>query len=159
MVPVDIDIDLPNLAAQWAMGNLSTLLRRARHACGPVRADLTDEIALGLILSQALYNLNLAAVAEAQRIEANEVMAAAFEQVDYIIAATNPGPAFAAECDDLEPAATFLDTAKACPAAQLAFRGRHGCACAWSTGRSRSWRTRWSTWWSTRCPTWSPWAV
>ena len=60
-------------------------------------AELTDEIALGLILAQATYNLNLAAVAEAHRLEANEVMASAFDEVDYIICATNPDVAFAAD--------------------------------------------------------------
>ena len=126
MVPVDLDIQLPNLAAQWAMGNLSTLLPELGSLWPSRAADLTDEVALGLILSQALYNLDVAAVAEAQRVEANQVMAAAFEQVDYIVAATNPGPAFAAEASTSSPSTTFLDTAKASPAAKLAFRGVMG---------------------------------
>lgn len=126
MVPVDLDIQLPNLAAQWAMGNLSTLLPELGSLWPSRAADLTDEVALGLILSQALYNLDVAAVAEAQRVEANKVMAAAFEQVDYIVAATNPGPAFAAESTTSSPSTTFLDTAKASPAAKLVFRGVMG---------------------------------
>jgi aspartyl-tRNA(Asn)/glutamyl-tRNA(Gln) amidotransferase subunit A len=90
----------------------------------PSRADdLTDEIALGVRLSESLYNLHIAAVAEAQRIEAYEAMAAAFDQVDYIISATNPGPAFPAEATTSSPTDTFLDTAKASPVAKAAFRG------------------------------------
>jgi Asp-tRNA(Asn)/Glu-tRNA(Gln) amidotransferase A subunit family amidase len=123
MVEVDITLELPNLAAQWAMGNLSTLLVELGDrwpACAP---DLTDEIALGVMLAQAMYNLNLAAVAEGQRIEANAAMAGAFDQVDYIISATNPGPAFAAEATTSSPTSNFLDTAKANPVARGAFRG------------------------------------
>jgi len=126
MVPVEIEIDLPNLAAQWAMGNLSTLLAELGTLWPRRAADFTDEIALGLLMSQSLYNLNIAAVAEAQRIEANKVMAAAFEQVDYVIAATNPGPAFPAESVTSAQTETFLDKAKASPAARTAFRGVMG---------------------------------
>ena len=123
MEPVDLRLDLPNLAAQWAMGNLSTLLAELDELWPACAADLTDEIALGLILAQTTYNLNLAAVAEAQRLQANEAMASAFEQVDYIICATNPGPAFAADAATSSPTATFLDSAKSSTAARGAFRG------------------------------------
>ncbi len=75
------------------------------------------------MLAQAMYNLNLAAVAEGQRLEANAAMAGAFGKVDYIISATNPGPAFAAEAATSSPTDTFLDTAKANPVARAAFRG------------------------------------
>ncbi len=127
MVEVDVQIELPNLAAQWAFGNLSTLLAELGPrwpSCAPL---LTDEIAIGLQLAQSLYNLNLAAVAEQQRLEANAAMAAAFDQVDFIIAATNPGPAFpGAEATMSSPSATFVDQAKANDMARLAFRGVMG---------------------------------
>ncbi len=123
MVEVDIDLRLPNLAAQWAMGNLSTLLVELGPLWPACAKEMTDEVALGTILAESLYNLNLAAVAEGQRVQANEAMAGAFEQVDYIISATNPGPAFAADATTSSPTETFLDRAKASPAARIAFRG------------------------------------
>ncbi len=123
MVEVEITLDLPNLAAQWAMGNLSTLLAELGDRWPRCAADLTDEIALGVLLAQSTYNLHLAAVAEAQRLEANEVMASAFEDVDFIISATNPGPAFAADAATSSPTSTFLDTAKSSTAARAGFRG------------------------------------
>jgi aspartyl-tRNA(Asn)/glutamyl-tRNA(Gln) amidotransferase subunit A len=123
MIEVEIDLQLPNLAAQWAMGNLSTLLAELGNRWPRCAPDLTDEIALGLILAQSLYNLHLASVAEAQRVQANEAMASAFEKVDYIISATNPGPAFAAEATTSSPTETFIDVAKASPAARSLFRG------------------------------------
>src|SRR5690606_14452208 len=61
MVEVDITLELPNLAAQWAMGNLSTLLAELGPLWPRCLPDLTDEIALVTILAQSLYNLNLAA--------------------------------------------------------------------------------------------------
>jgi len=97
MVEVDLRVEPPNLAAQWMMGNLATLLAELGANWPSCAADLTEEVAIGLRLSQSLYNLNTAAVAEELRIQANEAMAAAFESVDFIVAATNPGPAFAAE--------------------------------------------------------------
>ena len=97
MVEVDLRVEPPNLAAQWAMGNLATLLADLGDRWPACSDDLTDEMAVGLHLAEAMYNLRTAAAAEELRVQANEVMARAFEQVDLVIAATNPGPAFAAE--------------------------------------------------------------
>jgi Asp-tRNA(Asn)/Glu-tRNA(Gln) amidotransferase A subunit family amidase len=122
MVEVDLEIRLPNLAAQWAMGNLSTLLADLGPRWPGCFDDLTDEIAIGFVLAQSLYNLHLAAVAEGQRLEANEAMASAFEKVDYIVSATNPGPAFAANATNSSPSDTFVDQFMARPAGLKAFR-------------------------------------
>ena len=97
MVEVDLRVAPPNLAAQWAMGNLATLLADLDDKWPACSDDLTDEMAVGLHLAEAMYNLRTAAAAEELRIQANEVMARAFDEVDLIIAATNPGPAFPAD--------------------------------------------------------------
>jgi len=123
VVEVDVRLDLPNLAAQWAMGNLSTLLAELGDLWPRCAPELTDEIALGAILAQSLYNLHLAAVAEQHRLEANAAMAGAFERVDFVISATNPGPAFPADWTTSSPTATFFDQAKASPKARATFRG------------------------------------
>jgi aspartyl-tRNA(Asn)/glutamyl-tRNA(Gln) amidotransferase subunit A len=122
MVEVELSLELPNLAAQWAMGNLATLLAELGPLWPGCMDDLTDEIALGAILASSLYNLELAAVAEEQRLQANLAMAAAFEQVDYLIAATNPGPAFPAEATTSSPTTTFIDEAKRSRPARAVFR-------------------------------------
>jgi aspartyl-tRNA(Asn)/glutamyl-tRNA(Gln) amidotransferase subunit A len=109
MVEVDLDISPPNLAAQWMMGNLATLLADLGDAWPGCSGDLTDEVAVGLHLAEAMYNLRTAAVAEELRIQANEVMARAFEQVDLVIAATNPGPAFAADAVTSAAQAPIVD--------------------------------------------------
>jgi Asp-tRNA(Asn)/Glu-tRNA(Gln) amidotransferase A subunit family amidase len=126
MVQVDHPIELPNLAAQWMMGNLATLLADLGDRWPACASDLTDEIAIGLLLAQSMYNLHTAAVAEHQRILASEAMAAAFADVDFVIAATNPGPAFAADSPMSSPSTSFIDSAKANRAARIGFRAAMG---------------------------------
>jgi len=123
MVEVDLELHLPNLAAQWMMGNLSTLLAELGGRWPRCAPDLTDEVAVGLLLAQSMYNLHTAAVAEAQRLDAYAAMAGAFAQVDFVIAATNPGPAFAADAAMSSPSDSFVDWAKTNDVARLAFRG------------------------------------
>jgi Asp-tRNA(Asn)/Glu-tRNA(Gln) amidotransferase A subunit family amidase len=122
MVEVDIPVEPPNIAAQWMMGNMATLLADLGPNWPRCAGDLTDEIAIGVRLSQSLYNLDTAAAAEELRIEANEAMAAAFEQVDFIVAATNPGPAFRADAATSSDADSFVDWAKTSTAAGYGLR-------------------------------------
>ena len=123
MIEVDITVTPPNLAAQWMMGNLATLLGELGSAWPHRSGELTDEVAIGLFLAQSLYNLNTAAAAEELRIQANEAMAAAFDEVDFIVAATNPGPAFAATASTSAEDAGIIDWAKSNDIAKYAFRG------------------------------------
>jgi Asp-tRNA(Asn)/Glu-tRNA(Gln) amidotransferase A subunit family amidase len=116
----------PNLAAQWAMGNLATLLADLEDRWPACSDELTDEIAVGLHLAESVYNLRTAAVAEELRIQANEAMAEAFEQVDLIIAATNPGPAFPAEAATSNPQAPIIERVFGGGPARYAVRGALG---------------------------------
>jgi len=109
MVEVDVRIEPPNLALEWVMGNLATLLADLGPRWPRCATDLTDEVAFALRLSQTFYNLNTAAAAEALRIQANEAMAAAFDQADFVIAATNPGPAFPADSAMSAPQTKLAD--------------------------------------------------
>src|SRR6185503_20717114 len=54
--------------------------------------------------------------------EANEGMARAFEKVDFIVAATNPGPAFPADAPMSNPSSSFIDWAKSNNYAMKGFR-------------------------------------
>jgi aspartyl-tRNA(Asn)/glutamyl-tRNA(Gln) amidotransferase subunit A len=126
MVQVDVDVRLPNLAAQWAMGNVATLLADLGDKWPGCASELTDEVAFGLQLSQSMYGLHTAAAAERLRIEANEAMARAFEQVDFIIAATNPGPAFPADQTTSAQQRPIVDRLLSSAAGQYGFRGVMG---------------------------------
>jgi aspartyl-tRNA(Asn)/glutamyl-tRNA(Gln) amidotransferase subunit A len=123
MVEVDLDVRPPNLTAQWMMGNLATLRADLGSRWPGCAGELTDEIALSVPLAQALYNLDTAAVAEELRIAANEAMARAFEEADFVIAATNPGPAFAADATTSATERTFIDVLTASEPARVAARG------------------------------------
>jgi aspartyl-tRNA(Asn)/glutamyl-tRNA(Gln) amidotransferase subunit A len=123
MVQVDLRIDIPNLALQWMMGNLATLLAELGDRWPGCADELTTEVAFGLRLSQTFYNLNTAAAAEALRVEANEALAAAFDAVDFVMAATNPGPAFPADALTSAPQSGIADWALSTRAGALALRG------------------------------------
>lgn len=94
---VDVPVKLPGLGVEWAMANLSQLLRELEGHYPDCEDDLTMEIAFGLRLASDVYNLEMAARVEEQRTEANETMADLFEQVDFVIAATNPDVAYPAD--------------------------------------------------------------
>ncbi len=126
MKRVEVALELPNLAAQWMMGNLATLLPELADnwpKCAPL---LTEEIALGLFLSKSLYNLDTAAKAEEQRVQANEAMAAAFEQCDLIVCSTNPGPAFNAQWHTSSPEPPIVHAIKSSSWGRGALRGLLG---------------------------------
>lgn len=125
MVRVDLSIELPNLAAAWMMGNLAGLLATLGDRWPACAGDLTQEIAIGLIMSRGMYNLDLAAKAELQRVELNTAMADAFEKVDLVVTATNPGPAFPAEHTTSNPA-PVIDTLMGKAPTRLALRAALG---------------------------------
>ncbi len=122
MVIVNHKVDLPRFTAQWMMGNNATLVAELDDLWPGCRGDLTDEIQVGMFLSQSLYNIRTAAAAEALRVEANEVFAEAYEVADLIICATNPGPAFAADATMSNPESSFIDAAKSSAVAGFALR-------------------------------------
>jgi Asp-tRNA(Asn)/Glu-tRNA(Gln) amidotransferase A subunit family amidase len=123
MVEVDLRIELPNMAAQWMMGNMSTLLVDLGDRWPGCASDMTPDVALGVYMAQSLYNLQTAAVAESLRVQLDDAMARVFDQVDFVIAATNPGPAFPAEAEQSSREESFIDWAKSSTAALYAFRG------------------------------------
>ncbi len=122
MVVVDRKVEPPNLALQWMMGNLATLAADLGTRWPRCATDLTDEVEFGLRLSESLYNLHTAAAAEELRIQANETMAAAFDDVDFIIAATNPGPAFPAAAVMSNEQSRFVEWAGNSAVAKWGFR-------------------------------------
>ena len=94
---VDVPVKLPGLGTEWAVANLATLLADLGDRWPDCKDDLTVEIAFGMEFAGQLMNLETAAQVELNRIEANEAMAAVFDEVDFVIAATNPDIACPAE--------------------------------------------------------------
>jgi aspartyl-tRNA(Asn)/glutamyl-tRNA(Gln) amidotransferase subunit A len=94
---VDVPVTMPGLGYEWALSNLSQLQRTLGDRWPDCKDDLTLEIAFGLHLANEQFDLPMMAKVEEARTEANERMAEVFDQVDFVIAATNPDVAFAAD--------------------------------------------------------------
>ena len=78
-------------------------------------------------------------------LQANEAMAAAFDEVDFVIAATNPGPAFPADAPTSNPQ-EGVDRRRRCPERSGATRSAaRSPRCAVAASRSRACRRRSST--------------
>jgi aspartyl-tRNA(Asn)/glutamyl-tRNA(Gln) amidotransferase subunit A len=95
---VDLPVKLPGLGFEWAMANMCQLRRAIADRWPDCRDDLTLEIAFGMTVAEQQVDLDVLAAAETARTEANETMAALFDEVDFVIAATNPDVAFEADC-------------------------------------------------------------
>ena len=94
---VDLDVKFPGLGFEWALGNLASLYAELRDVWPDCREELSGEIAFGLQIAEDKYSLKMMARSERARTAANETVAAAFDAVDFIISATNPDVAFAAD--------------------------------------------------------------
>ncbi len=93
---VDVAVQLPRGGLEWAMSNLVGLAGDLGDRYPACNDDLTPEIQLGMNLATYGHNLQTAGKTEMFRIEINETMASIFDQVDFVLAATNPDVAFAA---------------------------------------------------------------
>ncbi|MEO7428323.1 MAG: amidase, partial [Acidimicrobiales bacterium] len=97
LVIVNVPVQMPGLGLEWAITNLATL-RADLIDLWPRCADLlSKQIAFGLDFADKAMNLEMSAQAELARINANETMAALFDEVDFVISATNPDVAYPAE--------------------------------------------------------------
>jgi Asp-tRNA(Asn)/Glu-tRNA(Gln) amidotransferase A subunit family amidase len=94
---VDVPVQLPGLGLEWALTNLATLKADLIDLWPACKDDLSPQIAFGLEFAEGAMDLEMSARAELARIEANETMAALFDQVDFVISATNPDVAYPAE--------------------------------------------------------------
>lgn len=92
-----VEVAVPGLGLEWAMSNLATLLADLGDRWPGCKDDLTLEMAFGLQLATELYDLEMAARCEENRMSAFEAMADVFDQVDLIMCATNPDVAYPAE--------------------------------------------------------------
>lgn len=90
-------VKIPPLGMEWAASNLVGLLADLGDLYPACENDLTPEIMFGLNIAYRHYNLKWAADGYKLRTELNEIMAAIFDEVDLVIAATNPDVAFLAE--------------------------------------------------------------
>jgi len=102
LVQVDeLDTKLPNMGAAWSISGMMSLRNRLGDLWPDCADDLTPEIAFGLSRTDGLYNGVARGRIEKRRTELNQAMAKIFDPnnggVDFILTASNPDIAFAAE--------------------------------------------------------------
>ena len=92
-----VDTSLPSMGAAWSIsGMIEIHAQLGDH--WPTCADvLTPEMRFGLESTIGRYGPEARAKIEQRRMELNERMAAIFTEVDFVITASNPDIAFAAE--------------------------------------------------------------
>ena len=94
---VDLPVRLPELSYEWALAGIAEVRHELGARYPDCADDLTPEIAFGLKIAEKVYDLATRVRIEEQRVAMNEAMAALFDEVDLVIAASNPDVAFAAE--------------------------------------------------------------
>jgi Asp-tRNA(Asn)/Glu-tRNA(Gln) amidotransferase A subunit family amidase len=97
LIVVDVPVRLPGIGIEWVMANMASLVVELGDRYPDCLPELTTELQFGLTIAKQVYNLDMAATVERARTAANETMADVFDQVDFIIAATNPDVAFDAD--------------------------------------------------------------
>ncbi len=91
---VDIPIKTPELSFDWALSGLSEIVMRLGDTYPTVKDQLTAEIAFGMEIALEMYDIKARGRIEAHRVKMNETMAAIFDEVDFVLASTNPDVAF-----------------------------------------------------------------
>jgi aspartyl-tRNA(Asn)/glutamyl-tRNA(Gln) amidotransferase subunit A len=94
---VEVPIALPRGGLEWALAGTSSLLVGLGDRYPECANDLTPEIMLATNIATNHFNVDTAKNIEAFRRQLLVQMAQIFEQTDFIICATNPDVAFAAQ--------------------------------------------------------------
>src|SRR3984957_8562398 len=94
---VDIPVSLPRGGLEWALAGTASLLVGLGDRYPACESEFTPEIMLAANIATNHYGLETAKNIEAFRRQIIVQMAELFEQVDFIICATNPDVAFAAQ--------------------------------------------------------------
>ena len=96
---VDVPVSLPPIDWEWAIANQVGLFKELGERWPACEEDMTKSMAFGVRMGIERYNLDIAARVEEGRTDANERMAAVFDQTDFIICASNPDIAFPAHIE------------------------------------------------------------
>ena len=97
MKRVDLDLRLPNIMGAWSLTGSVGLRRELGDRWPDCAPQLTGVMRAGVRNAETGLDLDALVKAESRRVELNASMAAMFEAVDIVLAATNPSTAFDAE--------------------------------------------------------------
>ena len=94
---VDVGVSLPQGGLEWALAGTASLLAGLGDLYPACESELTPEIMLAANIATNHFNVDTAKNIEAFRRTIIVQMAQIFEQVDFVICATNPDVAFGAQ--------------------------------------------------------------
>jgi len=97
MRQLEIDSTLPSMGAAWSISGMIAIRAELGDRWPACEGDLTPEIRAGLRYTEGLYNEDGRARIEERRMAVVERMADIFDDVDFVITASNPDIAFNAE--------------------------------------------------------------
>lgn len=105
LVRVDVPVKVPRGGLEWAMAGTASLLVGLEDLYPACEQDLTPEIMFACNIATRHFDVGIAKAVEQYRRDCIQAMAGVFDQVDFVIAATNPDVAF----DAKGPLPTVLD--------------------------------------------------
>lgn len=91
---VDVPVRATELSLEWALAGLAEIVNDLGDRYPDCEDDLTPQVAFGVKMAYKLYDIKMRARIEGQRTKINEIMATLFDEVDFVITATNPDIAF-----------------------------------------------------------------
>ncbi|MEL7207448.1 MAG: amidase [Actinomycetota bacterium] len=94
---VEAEVRIPNMGAAWSVTGGVGLYRTVEDRWPDCAGDLTGLMRAGVRAAEEHFDVRAAAMAENRRVDLNEAMAALFDQVDFVLCATNPDTAFEAD--------------------------------------------------------------
>jgi aspartyl-tRNA(Asn)/glutamyl-tRNA(Gln) amidotransferase subunit A len=98
LVRVDgVDTALPRMGLAWSLSGMVAVAAELGERWPDCADQLTYEIREGLARTEGLYGAVARGKIERRRMELNEAMARIFDEVDLVIAASNPDVAFSAD--------------------------------------------------------------
>jgi aspartyl-tRNA(Asn)/glutamyl-tRNA(Gln) amidotransferase subunit A len=98
LVRVDgVDTALPRMGLAWSLSGMVAVAAELGERWPDCADQLTYEIREGLARTEGLYGAVARGKIERRRMELNEAMARVFDEVDLVIAASNPDVAFSAD--------------------------------------------------------------
>jgi aspartyl-tRNA(Asn)/glutamyl-tRNA(Gln) amidotransferase subunit A len=97
LVRVDVPVRIPRGGLEWAMAGTASLLAGLGDLYPGCEEDLTPEIMFACNVATRHFDIGTAKAVELYRRQCIVAMAEVFDEVDFIVTATNPDLAFGAE--------------------------------------------------------------
>jgi aspartyl-tRNA(Asn)/glutamyl-tRNA(Gln) amidotransferase subunit A len=92
-----VDTALPRMGRAWSLSGVIGIHEALADHWPACAEDLTPEVRFAVEATQGMYSMEARHRIERRRVEVNRAMARLFEEVDFVVTASNPDVAFAAD--------------------------------------------------------------